>query len=207
LAGVRRADSGDPFDCRVPRARPGFCLVMRIIYALALASLSLLGSGEGTAQGNSEERDRRSNEVIQVARGTIGWREVGRNSGPLVDKILASVGLEGSRAPWCAAWVVYIGDEAFGKKENPYPRSAWSPDFVKSPTWDRGRGKKPDRADAFGIYFQSLKRVAHTGIIEKVEGKWAVTIEGNTNDDGSRDGDGVYRKRRPLGTILARSWL
>ena len=207
MAGVRRADSGDPFDRRVPRARPGFCLVMRIIYALALASLSLLGSGEGTAQGNSEERDRRSNEVIQVARETIGWREVGRNSGPLVDKILASVGLEGSRAPWCAAWVVYIGDEAFGKKENPYPRSAWSPDFVKSPTWDRGRGKKPDRADAFGIYFQSLKRVAHTGIIEKVEGKWAVTIEGNTNDDGSRDGDGVYRKRRPLGTILARSWL
>jgi hypothetical protein len=103
--------------------------------------------------------------------------------------------------------VVYIGDEAFGKKENPFPRSAWSPDFVKSPKWDRGRGEKPGRADAFGIYFQSLKRVAHTGIIEKVEGKWAITIEGNTNDDGSRDGDGVYRKRRPLGTILARSWL
>ena len=180
---------------------------MRVIYALVLASLFALCTGEGTAQGNSEERDRRSNEVIQVARGTIGWREVGRNSGPLVDKILASVGLEGSRAPWCAAWVVYIGDEAFGKKDNPYPRSAWSPDFVKSPQWDRGRGKKPDRADAFGIYFQSLKRVAHTGIVEKVEGKWAVTIEGNTNDDGSRDGDGVYRKRRPLCTILARSWL
>ena len=88
---------------------------MRVIYALVLASLFTLCTGEGTAQGNSEERDRRSNEVIQVARGTIGWREVGRNSGPLVDKILASVGLEGTKAPWCAAWVVYIGDEAFGK--------------------------------------------------------------------------------------------
>jgi hypothetical protein len=180
---------------------------MRVIYALALASLSLLGSGEGIAEGIVPTRGERLSRLIEVARGTIGWKEVGRNSGPLVDKILASVGLEGSRAPWCAAWVVYIGDEAFGKKDNPYPRSAWSPDFVKSPKWDRGRGKKPDRADAFGIYFQSLKRVAHTGIIEKVEGKWAVTIEGNTNDNGSRDGDGVYRKRRPLGTILARSWL
>lgn len=180
---------------------------MRIIYALALAFISLLGTREAIAEGIVPTRGERLSRLIEVARGTIGWREVGRNSGPLVDKILASVGLEGTRAPWCAAWVVYIGDEAFGKKDNPYPRSAWSPDFVKSPKWNRGRGEKPGPADAFGIYFQSLKRVAHTGIIEKVEGKWAVTIEGNTNDDGSRDGDGVYRKRRPLGTILARSWL
>ena len=41
---------------------------MRIIYALALASLFALCTGEGIAQGNSEERDKRSNEVIQVAR-------------------------------------------------------------------------------------------------------------------------------------------
>jgi hypothetical protein len=180
---------------------------MRIIYALALAFISLLGTREAVAEGIVPTRGERLSRLIEVARGTIGWREVGRNSGPLVDKILASVGLEGTRAPWCAAWVVYIGDEAFGKKENPFPRSAWSPDFVKSPTWNRGRGKKPDRADAFGIYFQSIKRGAHTGIVEKVEGNWVVTIAGNTNDDGSRDGDGVYRKRRPLGTILARSWL
>jgi len=180
---------------------------MRIIYALVLASISLLGTREAVAQGVVPTRGERLSRLIEVARQTLGLREGPGNSGPMVDKILASVGLEGTGAPWCAAWVVYIGDEAFGKKANPFPRSAWSPDFVKSPTWDRGRGKKPNRADAFGIYFQSLKRVAHTGIIEKVEGKWAVTIEGNTNDDGSRDGDGVYRKRRPLGTILARSWL
>ena len=180
---------------------------MRIIHALALASLSLLGTGEGIAQGVVPTRGERVSRLIDVARETIGWREEPGNSGPVVDKILASVGLEGTGAPWCAAWVVYIGDETFGKNQNPFPRSAWSPDFVKDPKWDRGRGQTPDRADAFGIYFQSLKRVAHTGIIEKVEGKWAVTIEGNTNDDGSREGDGVYRKRRPLCTLLARSWL
>jgi hypothetical protein len=180
---------------------------MRIIYALVLACLSFLGSREGIAQGVPETRSQRSEKVIRVAQGTIGWREGPGNSGPLVDKILASVGLEGTKAPWCAAWVVYVGDEAFGKENNPYPRSAWSPDFVKNPQWDRGRGTKPNQTDAFGVYFQSLGRVAHTGLVEKVEGKWAITIEGNTNDNGSREGDGVYRKRRPLDTILARSWL
>jgi len=180
---------------------------MRIIYAFILASIFALGTREAIADGVIPTRGERVLRLIEVARETIGWREEPGNSGPVVDKILASVGLEGTGAPWCAAWVVYVGDEAFGKKNNPFPRSAWSPDFVKDPKWDRGRGQTPDRADAFGIYFQSLKRVAHTGIIEKVDGKWAVTIEGNTNDNGSREGDGVYRKRRPLCTILARSWL
>ena len=207
MAGIRRADSGDPFDRRVPRARPGFCLVMWIIYALALASLSLLGSGEGIAQGIVPTRGARVERLMEVARDTIGWKEERGNSGPLVDKILASVGLEGTGAPWCAAWVVYVGDKAFGGQNNPFPRSAWSPAFVVKPTWDRGKGRLPGSADAFGVYFHHLKRVAHTGLIERIEGKMAVTIEGNTNDDGSREGDGVYRKRRPLGTILARSWL
>lgn len=180
---------------------------MRVIYALVLASLFVVGSGAGALAGDTTSRLARNAEVIRVARGTIGWREVGRNSGPMVDKILASVGLEGSRAPWCAAWVVYVGDEAFGKEKNPYPRSAWSPDFVKAPDWNRGRGTRPGPADAFGIYFSNLGRVAHTGLVEKLEGKMVVTIEGNTNDDGSREGDGVYRKRRPLDTMLAKRWL
>jgi hypothetical protein len=180
---------------------------MRVSHALVLASLLVLGSGAGIAQGVPATREGRIAEVIRVAQGTIGWREAPGNSGPLVDKILASVGLAGSRAPWCAAWVVYVGDEAFGKEKNPYPRSAWSPDFVKAPDWNRGRGTKPGPADTFGIYFPSLKRVAHTGLVEKLEGKMVVTIEGNTNDDGSREGDGVYRKRRPLDTMLAKRWL
>lgn len=180
---------------------------MRVIYALVLASLSLLGSGAGAFEGIPETRERRIEKVIRVAQGTIGWREEPGNSGPLVDKILASVGLKGSRAPWCAAWVVYVGDEAFGREQNPYPRSAWSPDFVKAPDWNRGRGTRPGPADTFGIYFQSLGRVAHTGLVEKLEGRMVVTIEGNTNDDGSREGDGVYRKRRPLDTMLAKRWL
>lgn len=36
----------------------------------------------------------------------------------------------------------------------------------------------------------------HTGFVTAVNGEWVDTIEGNTNSAGSREGDGVYRKRR-----------
>jgi hypothetical protein len=49
--------------------------------------------------------------------------------------------------------------------------------------------------------------VGHTGLVEKVSGDFAITIEGNTNNGGSRDGDGVYRRRRLLSTLLAKDWL
>ena len=177
------------------------------MYAAVLASLPVLCSGARVAPGVIQTRTERVEKVVRLARGTIGWKEERGNSGPVVDKILKTVGLEGTGSPWCAAWVVFVGDEALGKEQNPYPRSAWSPDFVKAPDWNRGVGKEPSSADAFGVYFQSLGRVAHTGLVEKVEGNMAVTIEGNTNDNGSREGDGVYRKRRPLATILAKRWL
>jgi hypothetical protein len=42
------------------------------------------------------------------------------------------------------------------------------------------------------------KGIGHTGLIEKVREKNVITREGNTGDDGGRDGDGFYKKIRPL---------
>lgn len=148
--------------------------------------------------------------VVEQARKSLGIREAtGRNDGPLVDEILASVNLEGTKAPWCAAFIVWVGDKAFGASLfNPYPRSAWSPVFVAKPTWDRQRRGTPLKpADVFGIWFNSMGRVAHVGLVEKNEGDWLVTIEGNTNGGGSRDGDGVYRRRRMAVNVLGKDWL
>lgn len=147
--------------------------------------------------------------VVNQARSSLGIRELsGHNDGPLVDEILSSVGLEGTQAPWCAAFIVWLGDKTFGSVLNPYPRSGWSPTFLKNPTWNRqGRGVPLQPADVFGIWFNSMGRVAHVGLVEKNEGDWLVTIEGNTNGGGSRDGDGVYRRRRMAVNVLGRGWL
>jgi len=45
------------------------------------------------------------------------------------------------------------------------------------------------------------KRIAHVGFIHAQEGDYYITVEGNTNQAGSREGDGVYKKRRPKRTI------
>ena len=176
-----------------------------ILPALGFATLVLSG---GFGMGSPDPQGGARGKIISFAKSTIGIKEAtGRNDGKEVEEILKSVGLEKSGAPWCAAYVVWVGDSALGRDRNPYPRSAWSPDFVKKPNWDRGRGRLPTEADTFGIYFQSLKRVGHTGLIERVSGDFAITIEGNTNNGGSRDGDGVYRRRRLLSSLLAKDWL
>ena len=146
--------------------------------------------------------------VVSVAQSALGWREeTGNNDGANIDRILASVGLAGTRNPYCADFCVFCYQEA--GVGYAIPHSAWSPDMVANPTWLRGHGETPRSADVFGIWFNSKGRVAHAGIIEKWGNGMAVTIEGNTNpqaDEGSesdRNGEGVCRRWRLTSTIYA----
>src|SRR5688500_1060182 len=67
--------------------------------------------------------------------------------------------------------------------------------------------KEPRAGDVFLQYNSILRRFAHTGIVVRVDAervtggeKWyeCTTIEGNTNEDGSREGEGVYCRTRRL---------
>ena len=141
--------------------------------------------------------------VLVQARKMIGVKEWGVNTGPEVDIILSSVDLEPGN-PWCAAFNYYVFRQAgYGKIA---PKTGWSP------SWLVGGKRVPysPPASVFGVYFESLGRVAHTGIIEKTENGFATTIEGNTNAGGGRGeggGDGVYRRKRSMRSILCRDWL
>jgi hypothetical protein len=59
----------------------------------------------------------------------------------------------------------------------------------------------PQKADVFGIYFSKLGRIAHVGFIQEWGSRIVITVEGNTNDQGSREGTCVASKRRPTRTI------
>jgi len=50
-------------------------------------------------------------------------------------------------------------------------------------------------------YFPDKKRIAHVGFVDSWDDKYVITVEGNANEAGSREGDGVYRKRRLIGSI------
>lgn len=151
--------------------------------------------------------------VIKSAEGLIGLREPnGNNRSPMIDKMNKFVGAP-LGSPWCAAWNAWNYNEGGVKN---YPKSAWSPDWVQSPTWTRkSGGKNPLPADAFGIYFQSKGRIAHTGLIAKWGDKSATTLEGNTGPSGvvpgsagDREGDGSYKKFRLKSQIYSvRNWI
>jgi|GEM_PF-464982 len=51
-------------------------------------------------------------------------------------------------------------------------------------------------ADIFGIYSPSVKRINHVGLVKDIQGKYLLTIEGNSNDR-------VESRRRHLSTIYA----
>lgn len=139
----------------------------------------------------SEHLDRQR--IIAIARTEIGIKELtGNNDGKRVEEYLNSVGL-GKGDPYCAAFVSFV----FKKAGYPRPRTGWSPALFPK----NRLVKQPLTADVFGIYFPSLKRVAHCGFVDRRNGDWLVTTEANTDPSGGRNGDGVYTRLRHIKTI------
>ena len=140
--------------------------------------------------------------VVEAGMADVGVREAtGRNDGPAVERYLAHVGLSKGYA-WCAAFVSYHLDGCGVKN----PRSAWSPAFAAASdrVWTpRKASRSPLPGDVFSIYYASLKRVGHVGLVVSVDGRYINTVEGNTSGPGSREGDGVYARRRELAKIHA----
>lgn len=167
-------------------------LVLGFIYWIGISFLGCDALSQPTT------RDR----VVSIAESQLHVRELsGRNDGPQVQAFLATTGLKGNY-PWCAAFLSWTFLEANIKA----PRSAYSPDWFKSNVVYRQRTStitpfvsKP--AQVFGLYFESKGRVAHVGMITAETRLSYSTIEGNTNGDGSREGDGVYRRIRNKKTI------
>lgn len=134
--------------------------------------------------------------LIQTAITQIDYEESprGSNWGPVVKKYLNSVGIN-SGAPWCMAFVYWCAKEAAVNEgvSNPLVKTGG---VLKG--WrnidEKYKVKTPQAGDIFIMDFG--KGLGHTGIIEKVTGTTLYTIEGNTNNDGSREGYAVERKTR-----------
>ncbi|MGB4400012.1 MAG: hypothetical protein WBJ10_11625 [Daejeonella sp.] len=164
--------------------------------------------------------------VQQIYTSQIGVREQQPNSGPAVETYLRYVNLPRGN-PWCAAFDCCV----YGRPGVGNPRTGWSPDLfgegliiwsaadqrTKSKeqglppsvpyayphglTTNNEQGTTPTTGDIFGLYFPEKHRIAHVGFIDQWDGTWMISVEGNTNISGSREGDGVYRKRRLVKSV------
>ncbi len=121
----------------------------------------------------------------------------GHNDGIMVEKIQKAAGIK-KHDPWCAATVCYSFIEAGVKAII----SGYCPNWFPAKKTIYTRGKKnnqtPRTADVFGLFFPEMGRIAHEGFIDEWPpgSSFAVTVEGNTNKDGSREGNGCFKKKR-----------
>ncbi len=131
--------------------------------------------------------------ILNIARSQLYVRETGKNNfGKEIRGYLAYTKVtEGN--PYCAAFISWV----FHKAGYEQPRTAWSPTLFPL----HRRIKNPQAADLLGIYSVTKQRIVHCGIVEKLENDWVVSLEANTNNNGSSDGNGNYRKRRHKRTI------
>jgi hypothetical protein len=155
--------------------------------------LVVVGSNRGIDSCFIKKEETDYERIIRIAAKEIGVVEGAvENSGPRIAQYLAYCNIK-SPAPWCAAWVSFIFKEA-GYQQ---PRTAWSPAlFPKSKLV-----KEPKSGCVFGLYYPSIKRIGHCGLVESIRNDLIYGLEGNTNLASSREGDGVYRKIRHRRTI------
>lgn len=116
--------------------------------------------------------------------------------------MLKAVGL-GPGYAWCAAFVRAMLNDAGLSNRGLQGRKAAA--VIEWAKWAKSQNRlvaahKAAEGDLF--YWINPNGTGHIGIVEHIEyntqGKhWAITtIEGNTNQAGSREGDGVYEKER-----------
>lgn len=148
--------------------------------------------------------------LVAAANAFIGLMEEGEdNHGQMVERFLAGVHQPPGQ-PWCAAFVYHVG--YYSHYDHVARVSTW-PLPATASCWELGRFAErhgvllctPAVGDVFLKYNTGLGRFAHTGIVvgvdegdpqEDVGVHVCTTVEGNTNDDGSRNGNATLRKVR-----------
>jgi hypothetical protein len=153
---------------------------------------------------NAEVESDLLREALSVAQSQIGVREVPprSNLGEKVELYQKTVGIDRG-SYWCAAFIYYCFNEAAKRLDisNPLFRTGGCLEH-----WNHSSAKKIKAKDARDN--PSLVKPGHifiidhggghghTGIVKRVEGGRLITIEGNSNSNGSSDGIGVFELDR-----------
>lgn len=146
---------------------------------------------------------------VTVARRFVGIRESSRNRFPGDVKVWASTSYPDGyvyREPYCAAFVCHVVRLAdLESMELNYPNPPRSASVAGWRTWARDKKNgvqilTPSDKIMAGDIVSFLPHFSHIGIVRGVAASKVhiLTVEANTNDAGSREGDGIYEKSRSL---------
>lgn len=148
---------------------------------------------------------------IDTARKYLGKQETaGANRGPLIDQWCADLSVP-KGVYWCGVFVGHTLIEAYGLNDKATLRKALgfaSPFYVDAANDWYQQSKTLQRVGIDGVTPGDLfvllaadGRAEHIGFVitPPDEMRKFHTIEGNTNNGGSRNGDGVYERDRFAG--------
>ncbi len=136
--------------------------------------------------------------VLERAARQVGVKEspLYSNKGKSVEIYQKAVDGKAEAEAWCMSMVQFLV-KAIAKQgkiktelfSSEHCLTVWN----KSPKSMRIKTPVPG---CIVIWRHGTSTSGHTGIVETVSESFINTIEGNTNDNGAREGDGVYRKKR-----------
>jgi hypothetical protein len=134
-------------------------------------------------------------DVIEIAKAEVGYHEGRSSSGHWnnIEKYAPAVpGLEWAQGQaWCATFVSWCALKAGAA--DLYPRTASCEVGVQ---WFKQKGRFSEYPAIGAQVFYGSGGGSHTGIVTDYDDTYVYTVEGNTNTNGSAEGDGVYAKKR-----------
>lgn len=123
------------------------------------------------------------------------------NHGPEVNRVLGICGWPGGGQPWCIAQPsAYLIDSGV-------PRSQLPPNLASTHSWlswaeENGHILEVPVRGCIGLLIFSSTE-GHGFAVSNVDRDAVLTLEGNSNTDGSRDGWEDVRHRRPISSVHA----
>lgn len=134
-------------------------------------------------------------EFIAVLRAQDGYRE-GRSNGHWTNDQRFSKetpGLQWSNyQPWCCTFVCWGAHQV--KLDDLFPLTA---SCLTAVAWWKAKGRFTEYPVIGGPFFMGPGGGTHTGVVMSYTHDEITTIEGNTNVNGSPEGDGVHIRVRP----------
>lgn len=137
--------------------------------------------------------------AIEIATSQVGYREGRSGTGYNNDQKYSDQlpGFDWSdKQPWCATfyqWCLWqVGVTV--------PAGARSASCQYSAKAYKSAGRFTEYPGVGFQVFFGTNGGTHTGMVYRYDDEFIYTIEGNTNEDGSPEGNGVYKKRRPRKT-------
>ena len=140
-----------------------------------------------------------ADKITQTARAEIGYHEGRDKNGNWTnhEKYAPQVpGLEWAQGqPWCGVFVAWVARRA--GVADLYPPASVAASCDAAGAWWKKQGRwSAYPAIGAQVFFGSPSDLTHTGIVTRYDDTWVWSVEGNTNQNGSAQGDGVYENKR-----------